>query len=179
MFFVDSEGILRIPSICIISYAHRGSGKSSDNTPLAVHTYWLCVRCFPQCRDPSRTDRHHIGEMPYHRAHAHPFHHGETELEEPPFPSSAMRLPCGCRSSFSVLQGHPWNPESGMEAFYNSASSAMIIYRGVSAVFNDTAYCGRQFFLRTEQNCVRSHGNTVQYDFRLRIHFQNRIDPAK
>lgn len=43
----------------------------------------------------------------------------------------------------------------------------------------DTAYCGRQFFLRTEQNCVRSHGNTVQYDFRLRIHFQNRIDPAK
>lgn len=128
MFFVVSEGILRIPSICIISYAHRGSGKSSDNTPLAVHTYWLCVRCFPQCRDPSRTDRHHIGEMPYHRAHAHPFHHGETELEEPPFPSSAMRLPCGCRSSFSVLQGHPWNPESGMEAFYNSASSAMIIY---------------------------------------------------
>ncbi len=73
---------------------------------------------------PSRTDRHHIGKMPYRRAHAHPFHHGETGLEVRPFPFSAMRLPYGYRISFSVLQEHPWNQELETEAFYNNASSA-------------------------------------------------------
>ena len=53
-----------------------------------------------------------------------------------------------------------------------------VIYRGVAAVFYDTAYRSRQFFLWTEQNRICPHRDAVQNDFRLGIHFQHRIDPA-